>query len=109
MPDSKCYIRDKDGNVVQESRNLRGIRRYVGGFRPPIIKKLAIDEIDGLSGKLCILFENGNSFETNFMSFAVLAGFVRRWWNVHGSPLLINGQDAGVVSSTHPRLMELES
>ena len=35
--------------------------------------------------KLSILFENGCSFETNFASYTVLNGFVRRWRNVHGA------------------------
>ena len=59
-------IRDRDGNVISKSRNLAGIRRYVGGHTPPLIKVLDVSEIGDEEGKLCILFENGCSFETNF-------------------------------------------
>jgi hypothetical protein len=100
-------IRDKDGNVVQRSRNLAGIRRYVGGHTPPLIKVLAIDRIGvkNLEGKLMILFENGNSYETNFGDFGVLAGFVARWRNVYGAPLRVNGEDCGKVSYDNPKLL----
>ena len=65
-------IRDRDGNVISKSRNLAGIRRYVGGHTPPLIKVLDVSEIGDKEGKLCILFENGCSFETNFASYSVL-------------------------------------
>jgi hypothetical protein len=89
-------IRNKDGEVIQRSRNLAGIRRFVGSR---LIKVLAVDRIEDGEGKLMILFENGDSYETNFASFTVLADFVRRWRNVYGAPLLIGGKDAGMVSS----------
>jgi hypothetical protein len=95
-------VRDRDGNVISKSRNLAGIRRYVGGHTPPLIKVLDVSEIGDGEGKLSILFENGCSFETNFASYSVLQGFVRRWRNVHGAPLTVNGQPAGVVSNRNP-------
>jgi hypothetical protein len=95
-------IRDRDGNVISKSRNLAGIRRHVSGHTPPSIKVLDVSEIAHNEGKLCILFENGCSFEANFASYSVLKGFVSRWRNVHGAPLTVNGQTAGVVSSSNP-------
>ncbi len=95
-------IRDRAGNVISKSRNLAGIRRYVSGYNPPLIKMLDISEIGAGEGKLCILFENDCSFETNFSSYSVLKGFVRRWRSVYGATLTVNGQPAGVVSSRNP-------
>jgi hypothetical protein len=95
-------IRDRGGNVISQSRNLAGIRRYVGGHTPPLIKVLDVSEIGDTEGKLGILFENGCSFEMNFASFSVLKRFVSRWRNVHGAPLTVNGQRAGVVSARNP-------
>jgi hypothetical protein len=95
-------IRDRDGNVIIQSRNLAGIRRYVGGHTPPLIKVLDVSEIGDTEGKLCILFVNGCSFETNFVSYSVLKGFISRWRNVYGSPLTVNGQPAGVISNRNP-------
>ena len=95
-------IRDREGRVVSKSRNLAGIRRYVGGRTPPLIKVLDVSEIGDEEGKLSILFGSGYSFETNFCSYSVLKGFVRRWRNVHGAPLSVNGQPAGLVSTTNP-------
>lgn len=107
-------IRDKDGKVIQRSRNLDGIRRYVGRN---LIKVLAIDKLKFASpaklengwlyaddAKLSILFDNGCSYETNFASFKVLKQFVRQWRNVYGAPLRVNGEDAGVVSYHNPKL-----
>jgi hypothetical protein len=95
-------VRDRDGKVINKSRNLAGIRRYVGGHTPPLIKTIDVSEIGAGEGKLSILFENACSFETNFASYSVLTGFIRRWRNVHGSPLTVNGQPAGVVSNRNP-------
>jgi hypothetical protein len=95
-------IRERDGNVISKSRNLAGIRRYVGGHTAPLIKVLDVSEIAHNEGKLCILFENGSSFETNFASYSVLKGFVSRWRNVYGAPLTVNGQPEGVVSARNP-------
>jgi hypothetical protein len=92
--DDSHVISDRDGTIIQRSRNLAGIRRYVGQRGTPAIKRLAVDRIGDWEGKLSILFENGASYETNFGSFKVLASFVYRWRNVRGSPLLINGKPA---------------
>jgi hypothetical protein len=95
-------IRDKNGNAISTSKNLAGIRKYVGGYMPPFIKTLDVSEIGDYEGKLSILFDNGNSYETNFESYNVLINFVSRWRNVHGAPLTLNGQNVGEVSSTNP-------
>ena len=44
-------IRDRDGEVISKSRNLAGIRRYVGGLTPPLIKILDVSEIGDGEGK----------------------------------------------------------
>jgi hypothetical protein len=99
------HVRDRDGKPISRgSKNLAGIRRYVSkGHR---IKVIALDRIGqtGLEGKLCILFENGCSYETNFASFAVLCGWVGRWVSAYGSPLRVEGQDAGLVERGNPYL-----
>lgn len=105
-------IRDKDGNVIRRGRNLACIRRFVADRnrtgRYLHIKKIDVSEISG-GGKLCMLFEDGASYETNFASLSVLAGWVRRWRAVHGAPLSIGGVDAGVVHGTHEALYKLEN
>jgi len=83
-------ILDKAGNVVQSSRNLAGIRRYVGKH---IISALHLVQFEDKSGLLRIEFENGNVFHEPFSSYEVLKGFVRRWRNVYGAPLWTQGQD----------------
>lgn len=97
-------IRDCEGNVISQSKNLAGIRRYVGKHT---IKWLAIDTIgkNGLEGKLMILFGDGSSFETNFASYTVLKIWIRNWRNVYGAPLLVNGRPKGIVEYYNPSLM----
>jgi len=99
-------VKNADGEVVQRSRNLAGIRQYVAGkhglYRP--IERLSIIERDGGAGRLYIQFENGCTYETDFASWAVLKQWVRRWRNVYGSPLLVNGVYSGTVSSDNPAL-----
>ncbi len=88
-------IRDKDGNAVQRSKNLRGIRAYVGKH---IVKTLDVSEVGSGEGKLSILFDNGCSFETTFASLTVLRLFVSQWRNAYGAPLTLDGKPAGIVS-----------
>lgn len=97
-------ILDKDGKPIQRSKNLRGIRQYVGRN---IIKVLAIDRTANGEGELSILFENGCSFETNFADFHVLAAWVQRWRNAWGAPLRINGRYCGIVGFSNPHLQEV--
>lgn len=104
-PDRSMVIRDAEGHIIQRSRNLAGIRRYVSAHS---IKALALDRLSDSAahpaGKLCILFSDGSSFETNFASFQVLQNFVRNWRNVYGAPLLIDTVASGKVSYQNPAL-----
>jgi len=101
MQDEMNVIRNSQGFIIQRSKNLAGIRRYVS---KNIIKILAMDAISNYEGKLCILFTNGCSFETNFASYTVLKNFVRNWRNVYGSKLIINGSEFGIVEYKNPAL-----
>lgn len=103
-------IRNAAGEVIHRSRNLQGIRRYVGHHA---IKVMSVDPLgvstlaslkDVGGGKLCILFDDGSSFETNFASYAVLKDFVRRWRNAYGATLWVNGEDAGKLCGSTPQL-----
>jgi hypothetical protein len=96
-------IRDQSGKVIGRSRNLRGIRAYVGKH---IVKVCAIDQIGQWEGKLLVLFESGASCETNFASWTVLKMFVRNWRNMWGAPLRVNGIECGAVSSRNAALQD---
>lgn len=96
-------IRDANGKVIQRSRNLRGIREYVGKTSSPI-SCIEINRIGEHEGKLSILFCDGVSFETNFASFNILKDFVRRWRNTYGAPLRVNGYASASVNFNNPRL-----
>jgi hypothetical protein len=107
-PPRDLVVRDRDGKIIQRSANLAGIRRYVSGFNPRvIIRTLDVSEIGapgpGAGGMLSILFEDGANYQCSFASFAVLCDWVKRWRNVRGAPLTINGAAAGKVSSVNPQ------
>lgn len=97
-PQYREFIRDEDGNVVQRSRNLAGIRRYVGKH---LVRFVHIEHLEGNhidnGGRLVIKFENGNIFISRFESFTVLLGWVARWQNVWGATLWLNWNNAGTV------------
>lgn len=88
------HIRDTNGEIISSSKNLAGIRRYVSSH---LIKILDISKVGQFEGQLSILFEDKSSYQTNFASFEVLRNFVRRWRNVYGAPLRVNGVDCGNV------------
>ena len=94
-------IRDKDGNIIQRSKNLAGIHRYVGTHA---INLLSISRIGQGEGKLCISFEDGSSFESNWPTFSALLLHVRNWRNVYGAPLSVNGGWCGKVGRDNPAL-----
>lgn len=87
-------IRNKNGEIVNSSRNMRGIRRVVG---KQLVKSVAIDHLPADEGKLCILFDNGDSYETNFASFEVLKHCLRNWRNLYGALLTIDGNRASPI------------
>jgi len=81
-------IRNKNGDIINRSKNMRGIRYAVGKQR---VKKVSIDRM--VSGaKLCILFWNGDNYETHFADFDVLLSSVRNWRNLYGVLLTVNGK-----------------
>lgn len=90
----KLVIRDAEGNIISQSKNLRGIRQYVSKHE---VKVVSIDEIANGEGKLCILFVNGSSFECNFASFRVLKQSILNWRNLYGYRIIINGNRAGLI------------
>lgn len=87
-------VRDSNGKVIQRSRNLAGIHRYVSKHT---ISKLSIDRLPDGDGYLRIHFTNGATYETDFADFSVLLYHVRHWRNVYGSPLFVNGEWRGEV------------
>lgn len=84
----------KDGEPIQQSKNLRGIRQYVGQHLVAFVElKQRLH-----AGMLCIVFDNGATFETEFASFTVLKNTVSNWRNLYDAPLKIDGHDCGEVS-----------
>jgi hypothetical protein len=103
----RCFVY-LNGEIVQRSRNLAGIRRYVSSH---LIEELHIApksdgqiNVSSNRGWLYIVFSNGATFQTDFASYEVLKGFVSRWRNVYGAPLWMAGHPAGVVSARNPKV-----
>ena len=94
-------IRNREGAVISRSRNLRGLRRAVG---KQLVSWVSINEIAKEEGKLCVMFANGDSCETNFASFYVLKRVIRNWRNLYGVKLLAQGEDVGTICYSNPAL-----
>lgn len=92
-----------DGSVIRRSRNLRGIRSEVS--RRPV-EFVHIQQVDDVgAAMLSVRFKDGSFFRTGLASFRVLQGFVRRWRNVYGASLIVNGHSADRVSYNNPALV----
>ncbi len=90
------FVLDRDSNVINKSKNLAGVRRYMALTRSPV-KHIDLSHIGQSEGQLSILWENNASFQTNFASFTVMQNFVDRWRNAWGAPLSIDGLIVGTV------------
>ena len=87
-------IRNREGDIIRRSRNLRGFVTHLGKTRSPV-KMLDIGRLAEGGGRLCVLWENGDSYETNFASIDVLTDWVFHRRNLRGSPYSLNGIPAG--------------
>lgn len=96
-----CIVYDGDGNPINTSANLRGIRRYVG---QNIVEFVDLKAISKGMGVLHIVFDDGATFETPFASYSVLVNSVRNWRNLYGAPLRIEGESEGEVEYKNPAL-----
>ena len=90
------------GKPVFTSRNLAGIQRAIS---KDAVKSVQIDHIAGKfphgEGRLRVLFENGNRYETDFASYEVLKGWISgRTW-LHGIPIK-TADGRGIISRKFP-------
>ena len=87
--------------IVNRSRNLRGVRRYL---KDNPAKRIFIYDKGFFTNKesniskpsLTIIFENGAHFGCEFESFRVLKQTIRNWRNLYGVPISINGIYSGL-------------
>lgn len=101
------YVRDKDGRIIRQSRNLSGIRTYAATYPAKVVSVDPLDPPDPAEdpqGKLLILFRNGASVELNFASFRVLLDAVRHWRSLYGAALICAGRPCGKVSKRNAEL-----
>lgn len=93
------YIHNKNGDIIQRSKNLAGIRRYAS--KHPIKSVHLTGFVDG-TGVLSVLFIDEATSMVHFASFEVLQMFVRNWRNARGVSMVVNGLNRGVVTSKEP-------
>jgi hypothetical protein len=99
------HIRDRRGNIISSSRNLRGIREAVSHRS---VVDVSIQRLLGGRGELVIVFRNEDFFETKFEDFEVLKDAIKRWRNLYGAPLNVQGRPKGEVEFHNPALQPLE-
>lgn len=95
----------RNGKIIQRSKNLAGIRRYVA---TNLIRAMAVTREPDGGGAMSIAFDNGAVFVTKFADYSVLCGWVRRWKNAWGAPLRVSGCDCGKLSKDTEELIEGE-
>ncbi len=95
------YIRNTQGDIIGRSKNLRGIRRHASRYGIELIR---IHKRHNGAGFLKVYF-CGCSAIVRFVSFQVLAQFIRQWHNARGVPLNVNGLASGVVTSKNPKIV----
>jgi hypothetical protein len=88
LPGEANVIVAPDGRVINRSRNLAGIRKYVGSH---LVKKIVLEQGGGDAftggGTLHVYFDDGAEFHGGFASYSVMENFVDRWRNVKGVPI----------------------
>jgi len=89
------------GHVVRRSRNLAGLREHCGKY---VAQEVAVTKHADGTALLFVLFANGDWCETTFASYSVLKYVLRKWRNLYGTPLRINGE-WGTVSNSDARLL----
>jgi hypothetical protein len=73
-----------DGRVLNRSRNLAGIRKFVG--KDPITR-IVLARRSGGEGTLKLTLYSGATFEAPFADYTVMRNFVARWRNASGVPV----------------------
>lgn len=102
---SGVTIRNSQGEVVSRSRNLAGIRAYIGRN---LVDRVKVYPADNREGILEIWFDNGNYCQTRWASFSVLKSALRTWRNLYGANLEIEWNEAGKIGYRNPALIESE-
>ena len=92
------YIHNTNGDIIQRSKNLRGIRAFASKYG---IESLRLTGFTDGTGMMTVYF-CGASSTVNFASFEVLQKFVRDWRNARGVPIIVNGLNRGVVTTKEP-------
>lgn len=99
----RVQIKNVDGNVISDCQNLRSLFRRAGKV---IVEVVGIDRRDNGQGKLYVRFADWSSCVCDWASFNTLREHVRRWRNIQGATLLVNGENVGTVSKDNPALTE---
>lgn len=92
----KEVIRDRNGNPIHYSRNLRGILTYSRNRLITVVEVFQTNQNTSAgyphsNGRLRVVFDNGANYTTDFASFNVLCVWVSNRRNWYGAPLNIDG------------------
>lgn len=93
------YIQNTNGDIIQRSHNLSGIRRFASQYG---VDRVRLTGFEDGTGMLTVYFCSGASSTVHFASFEVMQKFVRDWRNARGAGLIVHGLKRGVVTSKEP-------
>lgn len=91
------YVKAPDGRIVNRSRNLRGVLRYLSGR--DYATRVDVDSRPAGAAELRIAFASGNTYRTDFASRAVLMGWLAVRRNLRGVALVSDGEPIGEIGA----------
>jgi hypothetical protein len=95
------YVKAPNGKILNRSRNLAGIRRYVS--KDPITT-IELHHRPDSKGVLKLTLYSGATFETDFQSYQVMKDFVTRWRNAHGVPVKVFDSFGKEIGYSHEKV-----
>jgi hypothetical protein len=85
-------IRNKNGEIVSRSANLRGLRRHLTSHPAQSVQ---IAQYNGGSAYMIVEFQNGDYCRSDWASYRVLCQSLANWRNLRGTPLFIKSGNVG--------------
>jgi hypothetical protein len=79
----------KNGKAVQRSKNLRGMRRYVHGFRLVWVEKVTVQRREDGGGFIAVRYSDGAEVLTDFASYDIMLGWILNWRNARGAAFYV--------------------
>lgn len=86
---------EKNGQIIRQSRNLRGIVDYARSSKPA---RVELTPFGVCNGRLRVIFNDGASTSAHFASYHIMIDWVRNRRSWPKSAVVIYGEDMGYLT-----------